>query len=568
MIKSCNIIMILALLLFPLAAATEADEKTDKQQQPVLIVLYSRFDDHISIGLGEDRVFRLLELVKKLRKEYPSYPVVVHCEFSGTFAQTFGETPTGKGYMSQLKELAKAGAVEFGYSGEHEPTYRNRPKAVLTKGMTPEQKWLARTNAAERFLNDYKDPLTGAPDPKRPGGLRQVMESYGEPAIIGYFAPELGGEAPYYHQLRRMKVQAVTPGFPDPYFTMNIHGYRASATEVGAKSLVPVPEASSELFWDSNFLRASFTSSADIRRFSADEGKEALETLLSKLDRSRVRLLQIEVCGYSRYLSLWPDGTPKMYPLVWTYDHPDDPILPGGIRAFNGFSVAQKGYAVEDEALRWLFSRFLPANSGSRIVDAKELLKMAQTPVNSEVSVETLREAVRDWITRSTSLVNMSPTFVQAGGKYYSAADLFQLLANSLAGMSRTGKTPEQIRLTNIYGPLDLEQPAESAPTAVFSASAVMKAAAELAPKLNDQTWLPVPLNAVPWKVELAGKPLNPAQFLALMVDAYQAGKPDAQIHLRYLAPGTSPGEVFPRQNASNEGGHTWTLRPAPLTLH
>ena len=554
-------LLLIALLLFPIFSFAA------QKSQPVLVLLYSRFDDHVSYGVGEDRLFRLLNLMEKLRKEYPAYPVKVSCEFSGTFAEQLTKTPTSNGYLQRLKALADKGWVDLGYVGENEPTYRNRPKAVLTKEMLPEQRWLEQFNTAQRFLNDYKDPLTGQPDSARAGGLREVSEVLGKPTIFGTFAPQLGGEAPYFHELRRMNIQAIMPGFPDPYFTMGIHGFRLSTTALGAKAMAPVPEASSELFWDTNFLRASFTSSSDIRGFNAAEGKEALAKLLEKIDRSHVRLLQIEIVGYSRYLNTWPDGTPKLHPLTWAYDHPDQPGVPSGIRAFMPLTDVQKAYDKEQEAMRWLISEFLPANPGSQIVGPKDLMKMAQTPVGSEVSAASLKEAVKDWVARSSKEINMSATYVQAGGNYYSAADLFQLLANSLEGVASTGKAPGKVRLTHIYGPISLEPAASTSPTAIIPAREVVRVAAELAPKLNDQTWKPVPSNAVPARIEIAGNRINPTQFLAMMVDAYLAPSPDAPIKLRYFQPLTGPGYFFPRQNEIQDGGHIWTLRPAVLKL-
>jgi hypothetical protein len=563
--------VVLILVLFILSAlvqgADEAKGAEAKKKQPVLVLLYSRFDDHINIGVGEDRLFRLLNLVEKLRKEYPSYPISVSCEFSGTFAEELTKTPTGKGYIDRLKRLADAGAVYVGYIGENEPTYRNRPKVLLTKQMTAEQRWLEQTNAAESFLNDFKDPLTGEPTRGRPGGLLEVQKALGDPVILGTFAPKLGGEAPYFHQLLRMNLQPIVPGFPDPYFTMNIHGYRLSAVTIGSKSMVPVPEASSELFWDTNFLRASFTSTNDIRQFNADEGKESLTKLIEKLDRSRVRLLQIEVVGYSRYLNKWPDGTPKLHPLVWAYDHPEAAEIPNGIRAFLGINDIEKSYASEEEVLRWLLTDFLPANARSKVVNPRELLKMAKTPVGTDVSAKTLKEAANDWIARSKKEINMSPTYVQAGGTYLSAADLFQLLANSLAVSAQGQKPPEKVRLTHIYGPILLEEPESTTPSAVVTAGEVARVAATLTPKLNDQTWRPVPWNAVPSKIEIAGQHVNPAQFLALMVEAYLAPSQDTPIKLRYFLPLTAPGYFFPRQTETRDGGHMWTLRPAVLRL-
>jgi hypothetical protein len=100
-----------------------------------------------------------------------------------------------------------------------------------------------------------------------------------------------------------------------------------------------------------------------------------------------------------------------------------------------------------------------------------------------------------------------------------------------------------------------------------FSAREVARGGAESASGLNDQTWRPVPSSAVPTRIEIAGKRLIPPQFLALMVDAYLAAKSDTPIRVRYVQAPTAPGFLFPRQNAVQDAGHIWTLRPAPLIL-
>jgi hypothetical protein len=538
----------------------------EEKKQPVLVMLYSRFEDHINTGVGEDWLFRLLALVGKLRKDYPAYPATVNLQFSGAYAQTLVQTQTAKGYLRQVQSMAKSGAVTIGYSGEHEPTYRNRPKAGLKPGMTPEERWTAQTNAAECFLSHFKDPLTGDTDGSRGGGLRAVRETIGDPSAIHGFAPQLGGEAPYFHQLRRMGVKTVAGAFTDPYFTMNIHGYRVAATEFG-KAMFPVPGASSEVFWDGDFLRASFTDSADLRRISADEGMKPVKELLEKLDRSRVRLVHVEMASYSRYLDKWPDGTPKLFPLIWAYDHPEDPELPNGIKAFLASAPVLKGYEAEEELLRWLFGEFLPQNPGSRLVTPQDLMRMAATPVGSDVSATALAEAVRNWTERTAKQVNRAATYAQAGNSFYTAADLFQLLANSLAGMMPGWRKPDTVKLTAVQGPIVLYDAEETFPNAKVAAREVARVAAQLAPRLIDQTWKPVPGNAIPARIEIAGKRLIPAQFLALMAEAYLAPSPDTPIPIRYFQPLTAPGYMFPRQNALAEAGHVWTLRPAPLNL-
>jgi hypothetical protein len=469
-------------------------------------------------------------------------------------------------FRSSAAGSVAGGAVNFGYSGEHEPTYRNRPRAQVTPEMAPEKRWLAQTSAADHFLNDFKDFYTGAADATKPGGLRQMRETFGEPAILAGLAPQLGGEAPYLHQLRRMRINSLVPGFPDPYFTMNIHGYRGSASEIG-KAMSPQPEASPELFWDSGYLRLSFTDSADIRGLQADEGKEAVAKLLKGLDRSHVRVIQIEVAGYARYLSKWPDGTARLHPLTWAYDHPEEPFLPSGIRAFSQVQDVEKAYENEEATLKWLLGEWLPANPGSRIVRPNELLKWAETPVGADVPKETLLELAKAWTAQSVQDGTHPPTFISAGGRYYSTADMFLLLANAHAGISRTGKIPETIRLTHLYGPFRTGSVEQKSLTATFSVKEVRQAAAELAPRLNDTTWRPVPLNAVPSNVVVAGKDVNCGQFVTLMVDALLAQSPDEKVKLRYLVPFTASAFVFPRQTPTLDAGNIWTLRPAPLRL-
>jgi hypothetical protein len=475
-------------------------------------------------------------------------------------------TPTGQGYLDRIRNAVKSGMVTVGYSGEHEPTHRNRPKATLQDGMSPEQRWIEQNTVAERFLNEYKDHLTGEPDRTRQGGLSAVHAAFGRMDSAFGFAAKLGSEAPYFHQFRRMQIQPLSPGFPDPYFTMNIHGYRTAITEL-ANGMSHGTDASPEVFWDTNLLRAAFTTSDDIRRVLGEEGPAALKSVLDKLNRSKIRLLQMEVLTYARYLAQWPDGTPRLFPLTWAYDHPEAPEVPAGIRVFQRTVDSDKASDDEGAALNWLFNDFLPANPGSRFVSPQDLLKMARTPLGCDITADQLAAAVKDWNGRAATEVNMSPTYVAAGPHYLSAADLFLLLANSLGKMTGGWKRPDRVRLTHIYGPPLLEDAEQTFPNVTMTAGDVARVAARLAPRLNDQTWQPAPANAIPARVEIAGKSVIPAQFLALMAEAYVAPSPDTPIKLRYFQPFTAPGYFFPRQNSGRDAGHIWTLRPAPLDL-
>src|SRR5215472_4866033 len=121
-------------------------------QQPVYIVLYSRFYDHSHQHTTDERLQRLLPLLDKLQKEYPQSGISALFQFSGTVSQVVAEENSGLHLVDRLKIYADRKLVEIGYTGEDEPSYLYRPKPNLLMAKTPEQRWEAKAEATERFL--------------------------------------------------------------------------------------------------------------------------------------------------------------------------------------------------------------------------------------------------------------------------------------------------------------------------------------------------------------------------------------------------------------------------------
>ncbi len=80
-------------------------------------------------------------------------------------------------------------------------------------------------------------------------------------------------------------------------------------------------------------LRISETSLLDARTFRAEDGVEKLRTALGGLDRSRVRILHLELGGQRIYVKPAVAPMPKIVmPLAWAYSHPDNPLFPANLR--------------------------------------------------------------------------------------------------------------------------------------------------------------------------------------------------------------------------------------------
>lgn len=554
-----------AVFLVSLCCAAALFAAAPEKPAPVLFILNSQYYDFMNPVQNETRTELNLRLVQELRRRYPNQPVSALFTFSGAYADNLWSRNATTHAADRIAAAAVQGMIEIGYNGENEPTYRNRPKADLRNAKTPQDRWMAYSKAAESFLRDAKDNLTGVPDPKRSGGLRRVQEIFGPVKWAAHFSPLFGGDAAYLHQLARLNTNAVLLGLTDPEPARGIVGYRGSLLKFGPELMAPLPNTSPELYWEEGYLRVSETSTADTRRFVTDEGAEALKTMLGNLNRSRVRVIQMEIGSYNRTFQTWHDGVIRFPPLTWAWDHPDEPTPPTGVPMWR-HDYPEKEIAAEAAALEYLFHEFLPANPGSRVISMQDLRKMATNPAGTEVPAADIAEAARGMI-REFSQGVYPPSWARSGDRFFSLAEMFQLLARSLAAEAETGKKPSAIQLNAAYGPLDLiGDVAPASPTPV-DLKAVQGAARLLAPALADDSWRPVPANAVPAYVTVAGQKVNAAQFLRLMAEAYLSPAADARLPIASHQLFTSATFLHPKQVLPQDQGNSWTLKPAPLNL-
>jgi len=560
-----QIVRFTTLCLFALlgSAVSLAADSPAAQRQPVFVYLYTRLDDHINWEYSEDRFKRILPLLERLEQAKPATKPSCLLLVSGASTEMFAQRDQATHILSSIKDATRRGLVEVGYDGENEPTHLVRPLPNFRNAKTPDDRWLARGEAFGWFLNEYKDRLRGDPDPSRPGGLKYTQQVFGEAAtVFGVVTMELGSDAEAAHQIRQLNQTAILPGIPenDTWPARNLDGFGGSA-QTFSELMSPQPDAAPEMYYLANYLRLSNMSRYGVRTVVASGGPEAFQALLKTLDRSKPHVIRVHLGNPLDYVK--PDfNRGVINPLRWAYENPKRQRVMEASR----LTPAETGaaYAKEAALLDWLANDFMSANPGSRFVSAADLKRMAQTATGTGISLNTLRDANKHLLSAWGTATN-PPDFASAGGQYFSLADMFYLLSNALAGVQSSGQPPATIPLQFVYGP---DQTPDVMGNAVgpVARREVVRIASDLAKRLNDTSWKPLPANRIPGLITVGNLKLNTTQFLRLMSEALDAPA-DAQLKTGIYWIFSPAMDVFPRSRARWEEGDMWTSKPAPLKL-
>jgi hypothetical protein len=533
-------------------------------QQPVLILLYTRFYDHSHQHTTDERIQRLLPMLQKFRDQHPLSGLSALFQFSGTVSQVLSEENPGLHLVDRLKESAGRDLIDIGYTGEDEPSYLYRPQPSLLEANTPEERWTTFSEAAERFLVDYKNPITGMPVPNLSGGLKRTTEVFGDVAFVTGVVTTLGDDSPATHDVRKFAPGALMAGIPGRDPRRGIEAFAISADKF-SHAMCPEPIEAPEVFWRDNVLRISDTSFADNQPHSTDEGTEALQKFFAKLDRSHVRVVKLEIAPYKRYLKKRADGSVVADPLEWLYYHPDSPVIPFTMHAMVTQTEIEAGYKKDEAVLKWLLDEFLPANPGSRFVSVRELPKLLLPPA-VEVTDAQLKELATNLNQQFSVLTMRPPEFGRSGSRFFTLAESFNLFAQALAGFQKSGSLPTSVQLTPIYGPLTLPD-GQGPRNGTLPVSAILETASALAPKLADTEWKTVPSNAVPAAVEVGSMHLTAAQFLRLMAQAYLDPRPDKTLTVVPISLASMASYFFPKNTPMTDLGSAWTFKPAPIDV-
>jgi hypothetical protein len=550
--------------------------------QPVYIYLYSRVTDHVNLDISEARLRRLLPMIEKYRKEHPEAHVSATILFSGASSEALAKRNAETGIKDFVLGYKKRGIIEIGYDGTDEPTYLHRPMLHKIDDLPSKERWLERASEDEKFLSEGRDPLTGDPRPGTAGGLKAMQQVFGEavyitgvsvgedhpdgaaqPTMPGAGAvptvkPEIG-DWEVVPLLRRYKTEAILSGLPGSN-PAHISGFSGSIAEIG-RLMSPVLQASPELFWADNILRSSESAGLGARVIHGYEGPSALQDFATKLERSKLRIIHMELGSEIDYLK--PDfAKSRLSPsLAYAYANPDNPKVPAEDRLST--DEVNSAYAKEEASLNWLLSSFLTANPGSRFVSNSDLKRMAGKSAGFSIRVEELRAALKEEIEK-WGTDTYPPSYFQVGNNYLSLTEAFQVMTDALAELSRTGKLPPSVQVARVYGPLRMAI-GHGPNIGDITVASIAKVCTQLTAGLHDETGYPMPKNTVPSIVTVDGVSMNAAQFLRLMAQALVDPTPETKLKVRmtYMTPATAA--VFPRTRSLDDVGTTWTFKPAPL---
>jgi hypothetical protein len=225
----------------------------------------------------------------------------------------------------------------------------------------------------------------------------------------------------------------------------------------------------------------------------------------------------------------------------------------------------QAAYAKEEAMIRWLVEDYFAANPSSRFVSSSDLRQMTPPSLGFDISTGKLREGIAEslktWDANSATL----PIYLRADGHYLSLADTFQVLTDALSELHRTGKFPNSVRVSQVYGPVPVPGDYANNTGEVTTVASVAKVCATLSGPLHDTTWSPIPKNKVPSRISIDGMDLNAAQFLRLMSEAMVAATPETRLKVKMTTMLSLAGEVAPKTRLQVDQGATWTFKPAPL---
>jgi hypothetical protein len=552
-----------------LAPAHSMSALAAEPQQPVYIFLSTSVSDPINWAISEERLRRTLSAIEKYRKDDPTLTATVY--FSGSMSDALSQHNAQDHLLDFVRDYIKRGAVQPGYDGSDEPTYDHRPMLDFSKAKNAEERWLVRMDCARELLSQARDPITGVPQPGKSGGLKRMQEVFGPAAIIrGVFLQtpnlwgrmnEVGSDSEIVNAIRQLNTTAIMGGL----YETDLGHTSGSMFRPWANSFSQLvgadPDTSPELYWQEDVLRLSETSLTDWRTFRAEDGVEKLKAALKGLNRSRRRIVHVEIGGQRIYAKPPRPPMPRLIlPLAYAYEHPDSPLFPANLRY--SASEVEANYAQQEAVLKYLVSEFLPANPGSRFVSTSDLKAPAKPGWGYDLSFERLRGSVEEML-KAWGDKRTPPPFLKVGDRYLSLGDLFEVLADALGQRSNSGRFPASVHVGRVFGPVLTAQPQPPA-TGEVTAESVSRVGSKLVEALHDDSWSPRPHNAIPSPVGIENLSLTPAQFLRLMAEALVAS-PETKLHVKPVDMFAGRIMTFYNRRPRSELGAPWTYKPAVL---
>ncbi|MBT3217964.1 MAG: hypothetical protein HN348_02655 [Proteobacteria bacterium] len=534
--------------VFDLGELPELVTETDRDDAPVYVFLYTHTEDHINSELSEERYTRIAPMIADIAANHQDSNISWTIQFIGPEALTVAERDGKTGIATDLRELANQGLINFGYHGQHDPTYTNRPQKSLTDDST----WEEIVTAFDLWVSCKRHPTLGGCEELTGGGIMAVSENFGEVQVVSGLSVsqdsmtlEGGGAS---HAVRQRAPERMVG------FGISDHGsdgfWEVSAPKL-MERLAPAVDTAPTLFWMDDTLRLSdgnpLTGAAG---FVLHEELSTMAKAIDKLDRSRPSHINAHVA--SKYIYTAKGESPTKN----AYANPTDPKLkPDQVKDKD---VIDENYDNTETLLEWFATDFFDDNPGSHFVGPDDLLEMAAPDDYWEVSSDELDVLAR-WVVLNWG--DGPPDWAFDGEDYYSLRDVLGLLAQAL-----TDPAADSWPVLQYYGPLSSEEG-----TAATLDSADLKAAASALVATidtDDEAWETTPSRIVDSHFTVGESTVNTAQLLYGL--AYLYATEYAEFDFTEIEVPAAEGMPETYEILQEFNGHAceptaWSLKPARI---
>jgi hypothetical protein len=525
-------------------------ETVPSSNAPVYVFLFTHTEDHINHAYSENRYKRIAPKIAEMNQLYPNSHIVWTIEFQGADAKTISDRNSSTKIKDGLKNYANQGLIEFGYHAQHDPTYMNRPQNLLTDHSS----WETVVNAFDSWITCEKNPLYGGCVNASGGGLQAVQNNFGDVQIVTGLGINENGlieSDEILHAVRKYLPNRILGfGFSD-HSPVNSADYSEHVDEL-MSILTPNHETSASVFWMNDVLRLNNSDPLrNVSEFKLRKGKSAIQSNLNLADRTRPNIFGMGLAD--KYIYTVEGQSPTQY----AYSHPTKPQLPS--KYLNKPAAIEKNYQNTFAALKYLAAEFMPANAGSRFMNASAIINLAAPDDFWAVTREEL-DVIARWVILNWG--TQPPNYVSDGKYFYSLRDAFGLLALALAN-----DYPETISLQKLYGPF--ESAPSSAGLSVLS-SDIYNQAEEIAAAIQagNSNWQITPLNQIHGNYVLPEGRVNAAQMLYAMAMVYAstyAGTPLTEVAIPETQPMPATLTIMNEMGCDSCEDSAWSLKPARL---
>jgi hypothetical protein len=319
-----------------------------------------------------------------------------------------------------LKEKSAAKQITLGHHGA------NRPPHPMPIERVKGQNWEADVKAILDYESCALDPITGALDCSRPGGLKNMIENIFKQPIFStgrFFQASILYATKQFGVKMAVGLQGNT-GAPrgDAWFLGILN--RPESIEIGPEMIV----------------RWAFGGASPL---------PGLEQRIAALDGSRIRLVSLLI-------------------------HDTD--------FFRNRTASQIGQIWQkyEEIIKWALAQ------GFQIVSLEDIYGMALDDRERTISKQQLQKIAEFYVKQvEGSSPHYPPDYIDLDSDYFSLADAWQVLAQALAHYQQKGPLPDQVIIRDILGPTVLVKP-ETMPITI-SADDILKSATVEASRLKDR---------------------------------------------------------------------------------